>query len=469
MQKHSSTLDPGTEHQPLSLSADILAAIRLSIPMAGAQLAQIALQVTDNVVCGRLGSTSLAGVGLGVAAYAMLLYPLLGVINAVCPLVAQAHGAGDTAGARRSLHQALLLAVVLGLFGWGVLSQGAGFLRWMGQPPELVALADTYLQVMRWGVMPALLATALRGFLDSLGLPRFGLLVALSAIAVNLLGNWLLVFGNWGFPALGITGSGWATVTVNLWSVLCLGAFIFRQPVLRSFHVFSHFELHLPGLREQLRIGVPAAFAMMAEVWLFTGLSFLMGKLGTTAVAAHQIALNAASTAFMIALGISNASTVRVGQAIGRGESRAALRAGLIGMGLGMVCMSMTGLLFWLTPRLVIGVYLDLQAPGNAAVVALATALLQLAALFQLFDALQVTSQGALRGLKDTFGPMLLGFASYWGVGLGSGLYLGFGLKLGAQGLWIGLILGLMAAGLALSARFVLKARVLSSLQSSSD
>ncbi|MEZ0373148.1 MAG: MATE family efflux transporter, partial [Candidatus Sericytochromatia bacterium] len=361
--------------------------------------------------------------------------------------------------ARRSLQQALLLALVLGVLGFFVLGQAAHMLRWMGQPSELVLLADRYLQVMRWGVLPALLGTALRGFLDSLGLPRFGLLVALSAIGINLLGNWLLVFGKWGLPALGIAGSGLATVCVNLWVGVCLAGFILAEPKLRAYRVFSRWRLHGATLREQLRIGVPAAFAMMAEVWLFTGLSFLMGRLGTAAVAAHQIALNAASVAFMIALGISNASTVRVGQAIGRGEPLAARRAGLVGMGLGMACMSLTGLLFWLAPQLVIGAYIDLHVPANAAVVALAMSLLRLAALFQIFDALQATSQGALRGIKDTFGPMLLGFASYWGVGLGSGLWLGFGLGWGAQGLWIGLILGLMAAGLALATRFVLKTR----------
>lgn len=431
--------------------------MKLSLPMAGAQLAQIALQVTDNIMCGRLGATSLAGVGLGVAAYSMLLFPLLGLLNAVCPLVAQAYGARDHEATRRSVQQALILAFGLGIVGFAVLSQAAVMLRAMGQPEELVALADRYLQVMRWSVMPALLATALRGFLDSLGLPRFGLIVALSAIGVNLLGNWLLVFGNAGLPALGIAGSGWATVSVQVWSLLCLVGFVLREPALRSYRLFAGLKPHAAALREHLRIGVPAACGMMAEVWLFTGMSFLMGKLGTTAVAAHQIALNAASVAFMLALGISNASTVRVGQAMGRGDADGARRAGLIGMGLGMAGMSLTGLLFWLAPQLVIGVYLDLQNPANLAVVTLGTSLLQLAALFQLFDALQVTSQGALRGIKDTFGPMVLGFISYWGVGLGSGLLLGFGREMGAQGLWIGLILGLMSAGFALSARFWFK------------
>lgn len=425
--------------------------------MAGAQLAQIALQVTDNIVCGRLGANALAGVGLGVAAYAMLLYPLLGLINAVCPLVAHAQGAHDPAAARRSLQQAVWLALLLGLCGFALLTRAADALRWMGQPESLVRLADTYLQVMRWSLPPALLVTALRGFLDSLGLPRFGLIVALSAIGVNLLGNWLLVFGNAGLPALGIAGSGWATVSVQFWSLLCLLVFVLREPLLAPFALLRDWRVDLGALREHLRIGIPSAFGMMAEVWLFTGMSFLMGQLGTTAVAAHQIALNAASAAFMIALGISNASTVRVGQAIGRSDPAAARRAGLIGMGLGMGCMSLTGLLFWLAPRLVIGAYLDLSAPDNQAVVGLASALLQLAALFQLFDALQVTSQGALRGLKDTFWPMLLGFCSYWGVGLGAGLWLGFAQGMGARGLWIGLILGLMAAGLALGLRFVLR------------
>lgn len=442
------------------LFTDILSAIKLSAPMAGAQLATIALQVTDNIVCGRLGAAALGGVGLGSAAYSMLFYPCMGSVAAVSPLVAHAHGAQDKAAARRSLQHALLLAVVLGMLCFVLFGYAGAALNAMGQPPELVRVADEYLLALRWGALPALLVVAMRGFLDSLSLPRVGLIVALSGIVVNLFANWVLVFGNLGAPALGVAGSGWATCGVNLWMALCLAGYLAVEPLLREYQPFAlPWRLDPATLAELLRLGLPMAFGIVAEVWLFTGMSFLMGRISTNAVAAHQIALNAASVAFMIAMGTANASTVRVGQAMGRGDLDGARRAGLVGMGLGMACMSLTGLVFWLFPLTVIGVYLNLQDPGNAQVIALAAQLIHLAALFQLFDALQVTSQGALRGLKDSFMPMLIGFASYWGVGLGSGIWLGFGLGWGAQGLWIGLILGLLAAGLSLSGRFFWRLR----------
>ncbi len=453
-----------TNRQPLL--ADIISAIKLSAPMAGAQLATIALQVTDNIVCGRLGAEALGGVGLGSAAYSMLFYPCMGSVAAVSPLVAHAHGAQDKAAARRSLQHALMLALVLGLMCFMLFAHVGRVLTWMGQPPELVRVAEDYMLAMRWGALPALLVVAMRGFLDSLSLPRVGLIVAISGIVVNLFANWVLVFGHLGSPALGVAGSGWATCGVNIWMALCLAGYIAWERLLKDYHVFAGpWRLELTTLGELLRLGLPMAMGIVAEVWLFTGMSFLMGRISTTAVAAHQIALNAASVAFMIAMGTANASTVRVGQAMGRGDLEGARRAGLIGMALGMSCMSLTGLIFWLFPLTVIGVYLNLDDSANASVIALAAQLIHLAALFQIFDALQVTSQGALRGLKDSFAPMLIGFASYWGVGLGSGFWLGFGLGWGAEGLWVGLILGLLAAGLALSTRFIWRLRRLRQLR----
>lgn len=453
----STTTAPVRRHP---LLADLPAAIRLSIPMASAQLASIALQVTDNIMCGRLGASALAGAGLGGAFYAMMFLPLLGMIAALSPLVAHAYGSRDPGKARASLHQALLLALGLGLLIVLVLGQAAPILTWLGQPAELVEIADRYLQAMRWAAPPALIMAALRCFLDSQSMPRIGLIVAITGIFVNLLGNWLLIFGHFGLPALGVAGSGWATVSVNVWMALMLAGYLLLEPTMRKRELFAGFRPDPGVLRELLRVGVPAACAILAEVWLFTGMSFLMGYLGTSAVAAHQIALGAASTTFMIALGISNASTVRVGQALGRGDRAAARQAGLTGTVLGLACMSLTALLFWQLPQLVIGVYIDIEVPANAAVVTLATALLHLAALFQLFDALQVTSQGALRGFKDTFAPMLIGVLCYWGVGLGSAVWLCFGLGMGAPGLWTGLVLGLMSAGAGLFLRFNQKSRL---------
>lgn len=443
----------------MTLREEFRAALLLALPMAGAQLAQVSLHIIDTLMCGRLGALALAGAGLGTAAFSMIMLPLLGVMGAVAPMVSQAYGANDTEQVSRSLSQALILGLLIALPGMVLLTLAAPLLQWAGQPAEAVAIADSYLKAARWSLLPALWVGALRYFLDSLSRPRIALIVTVSAIALNVLVNWLLMFGNLGFPALGVAGTGWATTLVNLWMLMALLIFARWDRTLRP---LMHWTVQpdrtvLLGL---LRLGLPMALTIMAEVWLFVGLTFLMGLLGTVPLAAHQVALNISTLTFMFALGVANATTVRVGQALGRGTPAAARQAGVSGMLLGMSVMSLSGLVFWFAPRLVIAFYLNLEAAENQAVIDMTVLLLRLAALFQIFDALQVTSQGALRGFKDTFVPMWISFVAYWIVGLGSALFLGFYLERGAVGLWSGLIVGLAAAAFSLSARFFWRARL---------
>ncbi|MBF2054774.1 MAG: MATE family efflux transporter [Candidatus Sericytochromatia bacterium] len=443
----------------MTLQKELRAALLLALPMAGAQLAQVSLHIIDTLMCGRLGALALAGAGLGTAAFSMIMLPLLGVIGAVAPMVSQAYGANDSEQVRRSLSQALILGLLIALPGMILLTAAAPLMQWAGQPAEAVAIAGTYLQAARWSLLPALWVGALRYFLDSLSRPRIALIVTVSAIVINVLVNWVLMFGNLGFPALGVAGTGWATTLVNLWMLMALLLFARWDPALKPYLYWTA-QPDREMLLGLLRLGLPMALTIMAEVWLFVGLTFLMGLLGTVPLAAHQVALNISTLTFMFALGVANATTVRVGQALGRGVPAAARQAGISGMLLGMSAMSLSGLVFWFAPRLVIAFYLNLEAAENQAVVDMTVLLLRLAALFQLFDALQVTSQGALRGFKDTFVPMCISFMAYWIVGLGSALFLGFYLERGAVGLWSGLIVGLAAAAFSLSARFFWRARL---------
>lgn len=421
----------------------------LALPMAGTQLAQVALQFIDNLMCGQLGTQALAGVGLGSAALATLLLPLLGLMGAVSPMASQAHGAEDLQALHQTVRQGLVAAVCLAPVAMLLLQLAPDLLLWMGNPPESVAQCRLYLQSVQWCLLPALLVGVMRAFLDSLSRPRFALYVALGAIGINITCNWLLMFGHWGFPRLGVAGTGWATTAVNLLSALALGLYIGLQKELRS-RFWG--PLQAPLQKELLKIGTPMMLAVMAEVWLFTGLTFVMGKFGSKALAAHQIALNLSTLTFMFAMGVSNAATVRVGQAMGRQKPLQARQAGAAAMLLGMGLMACSALAFWWVPHWFIGFFIP---PGqNPDVTALAVRMLHLAALFQIFDALQVTSQGALRGIKDTFWPMLIGFGCYWGVGFGSSLTLAFSWQGGPVALWQGLVLGLMAASLFLSRRF---------------
>lgn len=444
----------------LQLRSEMLATVVLAVPIAGAQLAQIALQVVDNMMCGRLGAQSLAGVGLGSAVLATILLPLLGVVGIISAFISESEGQAVASDVPRTFfQQGLYLAVFVGVPATFLLGFAPELLRFSGQQEVLVSIAESYLSTVRWCIVPALLLGVLKTTLDSVSRPLPGFWIAISGIVFNIFTNQILMFGGWGdavwFTPMGVAGTGWATALTNLWMLILLGAFLMGDRRLQLYGFFDRFvPVSWPIILKLWRTGGPVGVSIVSEVGLFAGMTFLMGYISHTALAAHQIALNVASLTFMCALGISYATTVRVGSAMGAKDPDRARRAGGLGMGLAIIVMGVAGLFFWLMPSQIVGLYLDLSNPENRGVVELGGHLLQLAALFQVFDALQVTSQGGLRGLKDTFAPMLIGFCCYWGVGLGSGVLLGFGLSWGARGLWMGLILGLMSASLLLSRRF---------------
>lgn len=440
----------------MSLKIELREAITLSLPIAGAQLAQVALSIIDHLMCGRLGPLALAGVGLGSASLSLLLIPLLGWVGVVSAFVSESLGAEQEQDVVPYVQHGLFLAVVLGVIGTLLLSLAPALLNQMGYEPALLSVTHDYLNSVRWSLLPALLAGVLKPFLDSLHLPRIGLWVTLSGIGLNIVANLGLMFGKWGLPALGVAGTGWATSLVNCWILLCfIGVIVWYHP-LHKYPVFKATGngLQVEKLNAYLKVGGPIGLTILFEVALFSGLSFLMGKLGPTALAAHQIALSICTVTFMFALGVSYATTVRVAHGIGKKNLPYARRAGLIGMALGMGVMGCAGLSFVWFPEYLITLFLDPADLRNQGVIQLAVQLLYLAAFFQIFDALQVTSQGALRGLKDTFWPMLISLVCYWVIGYGFALLLGFYADLGARGLWMGLIVGLLSAGLVLSSRF---------------
>ncbi|MBL7977359.1 MAG: MATE family efflux transporter [Bacteroidetes Order II. Incertae sedis bacterium] len=444
----------------LSYRSEIRNHLKLALPMAGAQLAQVALTFIDNVMCGRIGPDAIAGVGLGVAVYSTLWCFGLGLALAVGPMVSQAYGANDEQAIGRALRMSVWTVFLFGLPSMAILYHIAPFLQLTGQSPVVVSYANQYLQALIWGFIPSLWLIAVRGLLDSVNLPQIGLLVNLSGILVNVFANWTLMFGaDWGvvsLPALGVAGTGYATTLVNVWMLTALILYLRLNPRFKKLHLFQKL-LHpdVPYLKEVLRIGTPIGLAFLVEVGLFAMTAILMGTISKTALAAHQIALNVASVTFMFAVGISMASTTRVGQAIGEGNPEAARRAGIIGMVMGGISMMSMGIFFLAMPKWIIQLYIDVNDPKNAEVVQLAIMLLALAAIFQLFDAIQVTSAGALRGLKDTRTPAIIGFWAYWGIGVTSGVLLAFYFGFQEKGLWIGLILGLAAASVLLSTTFL--------------
>lgn len=437
-----------------TITTEIRQLLLLAVPLIVAQLAHTSMGFVDTLMVGRLGREALAGIALGNTVFFFLLIVCSGVVLAVSPVVSQAYGAGDSGLVRQAVRSGLWLASGLALLVMPLVWNAAPFLRLMGQDEAATQLAAAYLRAIAWGLLPSLWLVVLRGFLEGLADARPITLITLAGVGLNVLANYALIFGHFGFPALGLVGAGWASAAVYwLMVTLAAGYIVWRHFTYRVFAGFFWPEVSV--LRELVTVGWPIAFTLAFETGLFSITALLMGLLGATELAAHQLALQSASLAFMVPLGASIAIAVRVGQAKGRGDVAAARLSGLVGMGLSVLFMSVTALTFWLVPEKIVGLYIDTSDPANALVVRTAASFLAFAALFQIFDGLQVSALGALRGLKDTRRPMLIALFSYWLVGLGAGLGLAFGLSYGGQGLWLGLVFGLATAALLLSRRFV--------------
>jgi MATE family multidrug resistance protein len=330
-----------------------------------------------------------------------------------------------------------------------------GAARWRRNPPS-----QGYLRAIAGGVFPFLWFVVLRSFVEGVSKPRPVAVIAFLGVAFNIGANYVLMFGKLGFPELGIVGTGWASMLVFWCNFMLLLTFVRRNPGYRPYRLFARLGKPDPHyFRELFRIGWPIGASLGTEFSLFMITVMMMGWISTTAMAAHQIAIQCAAFTFMVPLGIGIATTVRVGQAVGRKDPVGVRWAGFVGILLSAVFMFGAALLFWTAPRTVVGLYLDLGNPDNDGVVDLAVKLLSIAAVFQVVDGVQVSASGALRGLKDTRIPMLIGLVSYLILGLTTSYTLGFRVGLGAVGLWWGLVLGLASAAVLLSMRFYLHSR----------
>ncbi len=428
----------------------------LALPIVVTQLAHISLGFVDTVMVGRLGPEALAGVALGNTIFFNALIFCMGILMAVGPLVSQAFGAHDDEAIGRSVRQGLWMAASLGLVAFTVIYNGETVLRWLGQDEANVLSAGAYLRAISWGIFPFLGLVALRSFAEAVSRPKAVTAIVMSGVGVNIFLNWVLMFGKFGFPAMGLVGTGWASTGVYTFNFLLLAIWVLRTHDFKQYHIFSRLsrpDSHM--FKELFRIGWPIGASMGIETSLFMLTVVMMGWIGTTQLAAHQVAIQCAAFTFMVPLGIGMASSVRVGQCIGRRDLEGARRAGFTGVALSVTFMSATAILFLTFPSQVVSLYLDLSEPANAAVIAMAVQLLFFAAAFQVVDGIQVAVMGALRGMKDTFQPMVLSVFSYWGVGLVSGYLLAFRAGMEERGLWIGLVVGLATAAVLLTVRFV--------------
>lgn len=433
--------------------AEIRRTVQLAAPVVVGQVAVFSMNFVDTVMAGRLPTRelALAALGIGGAVWSALTMFTVGVLMSVQPSVAQLDGAGRWPEAAGVLRQGIWLALITSVPFWLVCWFSATLLTGLGIDPQIVPVAADYLRAMSWGV-PALCGVFLfRFFAEGSGNTRPTMFYGIAGVLLNIPLNWVLMFGKFGVPAMGTTGCGYATAIVLWIQLLLLIAYVSSHRHFHRYDLFSHFEWPHPArLLELARLGVPIAIAIFLEGSLFAGAALLIGRLGPLPAAGHMIAINFAALLFMIPLGLSSAITVRVGNAIGRGDPVFARYVGLIGLVvvLGTQLFNMT--LMVLFPGVIVDIYTH-----DAEVTAIAIQLLVFAAIFQLPDGIQICAAGALRGLKDTRVPMFYNFVAYWLVGMSIGYWLTFNAGWGPAGMWMGMIAGLSLGALLLTSRFL--------------
>lgn len=441
---------------PAVLSQEVRRTLVLAGPLVVGQLTNFGMNFVDTVMAGRLGTVDLGAIAVGSAVWSAGVLFSLGVLLAVSATVSQLDGAGRRSQAGEFTRQALWLSLALAA-GIITLALSAGpLMRVLEVDAEVAAASMGYLRAIAWGAPALVLMLSLRFFSEGTGHTRPTMYVGLLGIALNIPLNWLLMFGNLGFPRMGAVGAGYATA-IALWlQLLLMVAWVAKRPQYRPFSVFGRYSQ--PNWREisaLLKVGLPIGFMVLMEGGLFVASALLIGTLGAVPVAAHQIAMNYAGLMFMVPLGLAGAITVRVGNAIGRGDPAGARRAGLVGIGLAVVFALFSATFILLFPEQIVRLYTN-----DPEVIALGASLLLFAAIFQLSDGIQVAAAGALRGMKDTRIPMVYSVLAYWLIGMSIGWWLSFRADWGPAGMWVGILSGLSVAAVLLTARYLRLSRL---------
>ena len=427
--------------------AELSASLALAWPFALMQLAQISINASLLVMCGRLGATELAGAAIGLQAFLFVFLFALGLAIAVAPMVAQARGAYDLRLVRGAFCQGLWATGLLAAPGAVLLWYSGGILRATGQDPAVAAAAAEFTRPMAIGLAPWLWFFVVRNYMGAMGRTRPAVYVMIAAIVLNFVLGYALIFGELGLPQWGVFGAGFTAAAVGCVLLLALLGCALADRRLRRLNVPAELlRLNWPQFREVFRLGLPIGLAMLFETTLFLAVLYLQGLISTQSQAAHAIAMQLAAMAFMVPLGLSQAATVRIGLAVGHGDPAEARRAAAVALSLSLLGALIAGLLFLLLPSLLVRQFLDLTLAESAPVLATAAAFLAVCAVFQIFDGLQVTALGVLRGLKDTRVPTFLACLGYWMVGFPLAAILGLVVGWDGIGVWIGLTVGVALA-----------------------
>jgi MATE family multidrug resistance protein len=434
----------------IHIKRHIASTFQLAYPVIIGQLGIIMMGVVDSLMVGKLGAAPLAAASLGNGMAFIIMIIGIGVSYAVTPLVAISVGAGKMEDCGVYFRQSLLVNSVFSIIIAIIIYFAADLIQYLDQPEDVQIQATSYMKILGLSAVPLLLFQSYKQFIEGLSVMRPAMIITLIANLVNVFANWVLIFGNLGFPALELNGAGWATFASRIFMALALMGFVMNNKFFKRYDVSFHYKsVNWPVIKKILSLGLPSGFQYFFEVGAFAFAVVMVGWLGTAQLAAHQIALNLASISFMAVLGISVAGSIRVGNAVGMKDIAETRRAGFTASFIGASIMFCAGIVFILGRNFLPTLYVN-----DEVVISYASSLLVIAALFQLSDGTQAVGIGILRGLTDVKIPTAITFIAYWIVGLPVGYLLGFNLEMGVQGVWIGLLLGLTTSAILLTLRF---------------
>ncbi len=422
----------------------------LAYPVVLSQLGHIMVSVFDSLMVGRTGTIPLAAASLGNSIFMITLVVGLGVSYSITPLIAAADGRRNITRISLLLLNSLFFNILIGILLFIAGYFFAPYITRLNQPTQVVALAIPYLNILFFSMVPLMIFQAFKQFAEGLSLTKQAMYISIFANSLNIVMNYILIFGKLGFPAMGIVGAGWATFISRVIMALMMAGYVLyakRFEIYRRYLRFSHLSfIHMYRI---LKLGLPISGQMLFEMGAFSFSAIMIGWIGAKELAAHQIAINVASVSYMMASGIAAAATIRVGNQKGLGNYRAMRMAGVSSFVMGAGFMVLSGILMVLSNNLIPILYIS-----DPEVIEIASVLLIIAALFQISDGVQVVGLGALRGLEDVKVPSLISLIAYWVIGLPVGYFLCFKAGFGVSGIWTGLLVGLSVAAILLFLRF---------------
>jgi MATE family multidrug resistance protein len=429
--------------------------VQLSVPIVVGQLGQLLMSVVDNIMVGKVGTEALAAAAIANVLFTLVMVVGFGVSMAITPLTAISFGRGEYKTCGVILRQGLILNLFSGFFLCGLTIVLSECIRFLNQPMEIIAPSALYMKVLGLSIIPMMVFQSYRQFAEGLSFLQPAMVITLFANIVNVFVNWVFIYGNLGAPALGLTGAGLATIASRVFMALVLMSVVMNAQSLKRFDpTLKYRKIDFAIMKKLLSIGIPGGFQYFFEVSAFAASSVMIGWIGANELAAHQIALNLSSISFMVAMGISAASTIRVGNAFGKNDIQGVRAAGFAAVFLCAMFMASAGLIFILFRNVLPGFYIS-----ENSVIEIASILLIIVSIFQISDGTQAVGLGILRGITDMKIPTYFTLTAYWLLGLPSGYILAFKFNMGVRGVWYGLLISLTISAILMILRFYYKSK----------